>query len=72
MKKKTKKFEDVLIYKGQRYSIMTADISESWPDYEVMDVKDEIDKIVPVRVFVNIRAVRIEKQRHILLPRFNK
>jgi hypothetical protein len=72
MKKKIKKLKDVLIYKGQRYSIMTADTSESWPDYEVMDVEGEIESIVPVTVFVNILAVRIEKQRRIILPRFNK
>jgi hypothetical protein len=72
MKKKKAKLEDVLIYKGQRYAIMTADTSESWPDYEVMNVESEIENIVPVTVFLNIRAVRIEKQRRIILPRFNK
>jgi hypothetical protein len=69
---KNAKLEDVLIYKGQRYAIMTADTSKSCPDYEVMDIKSEIENIVPVTVFLNIRAVRIEKQRRIILPRFNK
>ena len=72
MKNKNKRLKDVLIYKGERYAIMTADNSESWPDYEVKDVEGEIETIVPVTVYLNIRAVRIEKRRRILLPRFNK
>ena len=72
MKNKNKKLKDVLIYKGKRYAIMTADISESWPHYEVKDVEGEIENVANVSVFLTVRAIRMEKQRHIILPRFGK
>ena len=62
--------DNILIYKGQRYSILSVDENKLYPTYEVKDINEEIEKEIKVQIIINVQAVRMNKERIRILPKF--
>ena len=72
MKNKKSNLDNILIYKGQRYCIISVDENKLYPTYEVKDINDEIEKEIKVQIIINVQAVRMNKERIRILPKFSK